>query len=183
MGPMKRSWPMVAPVLAAALLAAIALGACSAAPSATSTPTGSVAPSTQATGGIGFQLLDGMPAERDEASVEAAFDQASAAKLMQELPTVDFAKQGVLCLYLGQRTGKWGFGVNGLTLEDGTLHIAASERPPRAGDTSTTHPAQCLAIERTTLPAGELPVTAVDTVSDEFFVDGKIEVPSGSSGP
>jgi hypothetical protein len=172
--PMKHVWP---------LATALVLAACSAAPVATSTPAASVEPSAPGTGGIGYQLLDGTPAARDEAAVEAAFDEASAAKLMDKAPTLDFAKQGVLCLYLGQRTGKWGFGVNGLTLEDGTLHIAASERPPRAGDTSTTHPAQCLAIERTTLPAGELPVTAVDTVSDEFIVDGTIEVPSGSSGP
>ncbi len=168
------------------LAAALLLAACSAAPASAPSISNSVAPSEQGTGGtggIGYRLLEGTPAERNDASVEAAFDEASAAKLIDKAPAVDFATQGVLCLYLGQRTGKWGFGVNGLTLEDGALHIAASERTPRAGDTSTTHPAACLAIERAALPTGKLPVTAVDTVSDEFIVDGTIEVPSGSSGP
>lgn len=172
-----------------ALAAALLLTACSGTPAGTPagtpqpTPTQlpSVAPS--GAGGVVYQVLDGAPVAHDQASVEAAFDEASAAALVDDVSGVDFATQGVVCLYLGQRTGKWGFGVNGLTLEDGTLHIAASERPPRAGDTSTTHPAQCLAVDRASLPAGDLPVTAVDTVSDEFIVDGTIRVPSAASGP
>lgn len=135
------------------------------------------------TGGIGFEVLDSTPASRDEASVEAAFDADAASTLLEDASAVDFASQGVLCLYLGQRTGRWGFAVNGLTLEDGALHIAAAERPPRAGDTSTSHPAQCVAVDRASLPAGDLKVSADDTVSDEFIVEGTIAVPATNSAP
>lgn len=175
---------MIRTLLLAALLA---LAGCSSTASASPTSSASSvgAPSTAAgTGGIGFEVLDdSTPATRDEASVEAAFDAASAADLLDPVPALDFDSQAVLCLYLGERTGTWGFSVSGLTIEDGELHIASAERRPRGGDTATTHPAQCLAVDRGALPAGDLAVTADDTVSDEFIVGGTIKVPPAGSAP
>jgi hypothetical protein len=174
-GPVNRAR---AAVVVAALLA---LAACSGPPAVTA-PVASAPPA--GTGDIGFELLDGTPAPHQEAAIEAAFDRTSAAALLHPLPkSIDFAKQAVLCLHLGKRTGKWGFGINALNLEDGALHISAAERAPRAGDTSTSHPAQCLAVEREGLPAGDLAVTADDTVSDEFIVDGIITVPAAENAP
>jgi hypothetical protein len=171
-------------LLAAALLV---LAGCSASPTSSPATSGSStgAPSAEAgAGGIGFEMIeDATPAPRDEASVEAAFDAASAADLLDSVPALDFDSQAVLCLYLGERTGTWGFSVSGLTIEDGKLHIASAERRPRGGDTATTHPAQCLAVDRADLPAGELAVTADDTVSDEFIVGGTIQVPAAGSAP
>lgn len=160
---------------------AVALAACGAATVPTSAPASPSVP--VGTGGIGFDVLDATPASRDEAAVEAAFDAGAAKALLDDASAVDFASQGVLCLYLGQRTGRWGFAINALTIENGALHIAAAERPPRAGDTSTSHPAQCVAVDRAALPSGELKVSADDTVSDEFIVEGTIEVPPPNGAP
>ena len=171
-------------LLVAALLV---LAGCSstASPSPTAPPSKAGGSSAAAgAGGIGFEVLDdATPARRDEASVEAAFDSASAAGLLDPVPALDFDGQVVLCLYLGERTGTWGFSVSGLTIEDGELHIASAERRPRAGDTAATHPTQCLAVDRGALPAGDLAVTADDTVSDEFIVGGTIKVPPAGSTP
>ena len=171
-------------LLVAALLV---LAGCSptASPSSAAPASPAGSPSAAAgTGGIGFDVLDdATPATREEASVEAAFDAASAADLLDPVPALDFDSQAVLCLYLGERTGTWGFSVSGLTIEDGALHIASAERRPRGGDTATTHPAQCLAVDRAALPAGDLAVTADDTVSDEFIVGGTIKVPPAGSTP
>jgi hypothetical protein len=171
-------------LLAAALLV---LAGCSASPSsspATSRSSSGPPSAAAGAGGIGFEMIeDATPAPRDEASVEAAFDAASAADLLDSVPALDFDSQAVLCLYLGERTGTWGFSVSGLTIEDGELHIASAERRPRGGDTAATHPAQCLAVDRGALPAGDLAVTADDTVSDEFIVGGTIKVPAVGSAP
>lgn len=165
-----------------AAVAALVLAGCGA-----TTPGTSDAPPSPSvplgTGGIGFEALEATPASRNDASVEAAFDAQSASSLLDDVSAVDFDRQGVLCLYLGERTGRWGFAINALTLEDGALHIAAAERPPRAGDTSVSHPAQCVAVDRASLPAGDLKVSADDTVSDEFIVEGTIAVPAADSAP
>lgn len=176
--------PMILRTLPVAAL--LVLAGCSSTASPSAAPASSAGGSSAAagSGGIGFEVLeDATPARRDEASVEAAFDAASAADLLDPVPDLDFDSQAVLCLYLGERTGTWGFSVSGLTIEDGALHIASAERRPRAGDTAATHPAQCLGVDRDALPAGDLAVTAGDTVSDEFIVGGTIQVPPAGSAP
>jgi len=167
--------------LAAVLVTLLVAGCGATSPGPSSPPASPSVP--VGTGGIGFEALDATPASREDASVEAAFDEQSASALVDDVSAVDFGSQGVLCLYLGERTGRWGFAINALTLENGALHIAAAERPPRAGDTSISHPAQCVAVERAALPAGDLKVSADDTVSDEFIVEGTIAVPAPDSAP
>ena len=122
----------------------------------------------------------GTPARHDDAAIAIAFDEAAAAELISPLPAdLDLGTDALLCVYLGQRpTGGWGLALQSATLRDGELRIAARETRPRGNVTQAlTYPADCASVPRAALPAGELAVRADDTISDEFIVDGRIEVP------
>ncbi|MEO8510592.1 MAG: protease complex subunit PrcB family protein [Chloroflexota bacterium] len=122
----------------------------------------------------------GTPARRTDAAIAVAFDEASAAELISPLPAeLDLATDALLCVYLGERpTGGWGLALQSAALRDGELRILARETRPRGNVTqAVTYPGDCASVPRAALPAGELAVRADDTISDEFIVDGRIEVP------
>lgn len=124
--------------------------------------------------------VSGTPARRVDAAIAIAFDEASAATLISPLPAqLDLATDALLCVYLGQRpTGGWGLALQSASLQDGELRILARETRPRGNVTQAlTYPGDCASVPRAALPAGELVVRADDTISDEFIVDGQIEVP------
>lgn len=124
--------------------------------------------------------MAGTPARRTDAAIAVAFDEASAAELISPLPAeLDLATDALLCVYLGERpTGGWGLALQSAALRDGELRILARETRPRGNVTqAVTYPGDCASVPRAALPAGELAVRADDTISDEFIVDGRIEVP------
>ncbi len=170
---------------ALALVAVVAsgCGAPAATPSASSTNGPSAAPTSEpsaaAAGGIALDPLTGASAVRHpQAGIAAAFDAAGAAALVDPVPQVDFSRQGIVCVFLGQRTGSWTLDLQSARLSGGALELLGRERPPRGGDTKTTYPAGCALLGRAGLPAGTIAVTAHDTVADEFITQGQIEVPA-----
>lgn len=179
---MKRS------AVAVGLLAGfLLLSACSA--PASPTPSAVVSPSASAgTVSVGISRLGDVEiVDRAAAAIEIAFDAAAAAELVAPLPgDADFAVQAVLCLFIGQRdTGGWSVAVQSIRLVSGRLEITARETEPRGGGGTgpATYPADCVQIDRLVLPVGPLPVTSTDTTSDEFIVDGVIEVPAPPGAP
>ena len=169
------------------LICALLSSACGTAPSSTSSagvspsgPIGSV--SVNLTRLVGVEIAD-----RAAAAIEIAFDAASAAELVAPLPAnADFAAQAVLCLFIGQRdTGGWSVAVQSIRIVEGRLEITARETEPRggAGTGPATYPADCVQIDRSVLPVGTLPMTSTDMTSDEFIVDGVIDVPAPSGAP
>jgi hypothetical protein len=179
-------WLTPALVLA---LAAVALAACAPAASATASTSASATPPTLPSGtgsaaaGLELQPLAGAsPATRTEAGVAVAFDTDAAAKLVSSAPSVDYATRALLCVFLGERSGRWTLDLQSAQLSGSTLSIEARERPPRTAGTDVTTPAACGTLQRDGLPAGELKVSAHDTVSDEFITEGTIEVPTAPGG-
>lgn len=125
--------------------------------------------------------VSGTPARHEEAAIEIAFDEAHAAELISPVPPgIDFATEALLCVYLGKRpTGGWALALQSATLSDGKLLIRGRETRPRGTQTQAlTYPGDCAVLPRGSMPAGTLAVRADDTISDEFIVDGQIEVPA-----
>lgn len=177
---MKRSLP------AALLLLAVA--GCSAVPTgspAAGSPT--ARPSGGGTSGVGITRLGGVDAaDRTAAGIEIAFDGAAAQGLLAPLPAdLDFARQAVLCLSIGERaTGGWAVSIQSIQIVEGRMQIAARETEPRGTGTGPpSYPADCVLVARADLPAGDLPVTATDVTSDEFIVDGLLAIPATASAP
>jgi hypothetical protein len=124
--------------------------------------------------------LPGTPTRHAAAAIALAFDEAAAAELITPLPPgLNLETDALLCVYLGERpTGGWGLALQSASLRDGELRILARETRPRGNATGAlTYPGDCASIPRAALPAGELAVRADDTISDEFIVDARIEVP------
>lgn len=160
------------------LVVALGIGLAGCAASGGASPAVSTGPGQVAS--LTLTRVAGTPARHEEAAIAVAFDEASAAELLSPLPAdLDLGTDALLCVYLGQRpTGGWGLALQSATLRDGELRILARETRPRGNVTQAlTYPADCASIPRAALPAGELAVRADDTISDEFIVDGRIEVP------
>lgn len=124
--------------------------------------------------------MRGTPVKHEEAAISIAFDAATAAELISPLPEdADFETDALLCVYLGERpTGGWGLALQSATMSSGELRILARETRPRGNVTQVlTYPGDCATVPRGALPRGELAVRADDTISDEFIVDGRIDVP------
>ena len=168
------------------LICALLLSACGTAPSSTSSagvspsgPIGSV--SVNLTRLVGVEIAD-----RAAAAIEIAFDAGAATELVAPLPAdADFEAQAVLCLFIGEReSGGWAVALQSIRIVDGQMEIRARETAPRGLATGgATYPADCALIDRSALPVGLLPVTSTDTTSDEFIVDGVIDVPAPSGAP
>lgn len=173
---MRRRLPDVA--LLAVLPAVLLLASCTAA-----SPAETVSPSGPPV--LGLEDLDAEPAERREEAVVVAFDAATAADLLIEVPDdLDFDEHAVLCVFLGPRlTSGWSLDLRTASLSDGELRIRARETAPRTETRpETTYPADCGLLTRAALPPGELRVWADDTVTDEFIAEAVIEVPPASGG-
>ena len=169
------------------LICALLSSACGTAPSSTASasvspsgPVGSV--SVNLTRLVGVEIAD-----RAAAAIEIAFDAGAATELVAPLPAdADFEAQAVLCLFIGERdTGGWAVAVQSIRIVEGRMEITARETEPRGGTGTggATYPADCVLIDRSVLPVGQLPVTSTDTTSDEFIVDGVIDVPAPSGAP
>ncbi len=163
------------------------LAACGA--PASPTPSADVSPSGRSgTVSVNItRLADMQIVERDEAAIEIAFDTDAAAALVAPIPAnADFAVEALLCLFIGRRdSAGWSVALQSIRLVDGRMEIAARETEPRLGTIGArpSYPADCVLIDRSVLPVGPLPVTSTDTTSDEFIVDGVIDVPAPSGAP
>jgi hypothetical protein len=167
------------PVHAAMALAlTLALVACA---------TPSISPSATGMPGLALSDVEVEPIERPEAGIAMAFDAAAAAELVVAVPeAIDFASTALVCLYLGERpTAGWRLDLDSATLSGGELRIEARENTPRGdgGEPRQTFPADCALLNRGALPAGQLNVSAHDTLSDEFIVGGTVVVPQPASAP
>jgi hypothetical protein len=165
---------------ALALAMALALVAC--------TGTGpSTSPAATQVPGLALHDVDVEAIGRPEAAIAMAFDAAAAADLVVAVPDeIDFASEVLVCVYLGARpTTGWGLDLQSATLSAGELRIEARESTPRGdgGDPQRTFPGDCATLNRGALPAGELSVTAHDTLSDEFIVGGRVVVPEPTGAP
>jgi hypothetical protein len=163
-----------------ALALTLALVACA-------TPSLPGGPSATQTPGLALNDVDAEPIERPVAGIAMAFDAAAAAELVVAVPDdLDFASQALVCVYLGERpTAGWRLDLDSATLSGGELRIDARENTPRggAGELRVTFPADCALLNRAGLPAGQLTVSAHDTLSDEFIVGGTVVVPDAASAP
>jgi len=133
---------------------------------------------------VSFAPLSATVAQRTAAGIEIAFDPQAAGRLVSSVPAgIDFARQGLLCLFLGERaTGGWSVAIQGLRVVGGQLEIAARETSPRGTGTGpATYPGSCVLVTRADLPSGELPATATDLATDEFIVDGQLAIPDMTS--
>lgn len=164
------------------LAAALVLAAC-ATPAASPT----VTPTAGGTVGVNLtRLVDVEIVQRSEAAIEIAFDAAAAESLVTPLPAdADFAATAVLCLFIGERdTGGWAVALQSIRMVDGQMRILARETAPRGTPPAgPSYAADCAMIDRSVLPIGPLPVTSTDTTSDEFIVDGVVEVPAATGTP
>ncbi len=128
------------------------------------------------------RLPDAEPVERESAAIDAAFDPETAAGLAAALTAdIDWTSTGVICLYLGRRAdGGWGLAIQSASLVGGELRVLARETRPVAGvdRPGPSFAADCATVDRAALPVGVLPARADDTVTDEFIVDGELEVPA-----
>lgn len=163
-----------------ALALALTVVACAA-------PSLSLGPSATQTPGLALNDVDVEPVERPAAGIAVAFDAATAAELVEPVPdAIDFASQALVCVYLGERpTAGWRLDLDSATLTGGELRIEARENTPRGdgGEPRVTFPADCALLNRGGLPAGELTVSAHDTLSDEFIVGGTVVVPDPANAP
>jgi hypothetical protein len=175
-------------VLSASLGLGTILTAC-ASPGATAsgarvTPTETAAgsASSSALPPIVFAPLAAEPAKRSNAELAAAFDAEGAAILLAQPPAgIDFSRQAVVCLYLGERTGPWTVTLLSAALSSGSLTVRAREIRPRSGAPGSdqiSYPGTCATIVRASLPAGSLAARAEDTTSGEFIVAATINVPA-----
>jgi hypothetical protein len=174
-------------VLSASLGLGTILTAC-ASPGATAsgarvTPTETAAgsASSSALPPIVFAPLAAEPAKRSNAELAAAFDAEGAAILLAQPPAgIDFSRQAVVCLYLGERTGPWTVTLLSAALSSGSLTVRAREIRPRSGAPGSdqiSYPGTCATIDRASLPVGSLAARAEDTTSGEFIVAATINVP------
>jgi hypothetical protein len=127
------------------------------------------------------RLPDAEPAERDDAAIEAAFDPQSAAFAAALPDDLDWASNGIICVFLGRREdGGWALAIQGASLVDGELQVRARETRPVGGvdRPGPSFAADCATIDRHALPVGTLPARADDTVTDEFIVAGELVVPA-----
>jgi hypothetical protein len=146
----------------------------------------SVPPSASEQPVLSLTDVDVEPLEIREERVALAFDAASAAELVAQVPAdLDFAESALACVFLGPRmTSGWSLDLRTASLSGGELRIRARETAPRTETRpETTYPADCALLTRAALPAGELRVWADDTVTDEFIADAVIDVPPLSSTP
>jgi hypothetical protein len=161
--------------LVACLVVLAACGSVGSAPASDSpTSTATLPPPT-------LSAVEGSPARMDAAAIRIAFHAGEAAQLISPVPAgLDFGTDALLCVYLGERpTGGWALDLQSAALVDGELRILGRETRPRGTATQAlTYPGDCASLPRAALPAGELAVRADDTISDEFIVDGQIEVPA-----
>jgi hypothetical protein len=178
--PIRRVGPALSLLI---VLAACNASAGSGSPPASVAPT-SAAASDPATDGsvLVVRLPDAVPAQREDAAIEAAFDPESAAALAGSLPAdLDWASTGVICVSLGRRAdGGWSLAIQGASLVDGELRVRARETRPAPGvdRPGPSFAADCATIDRASLPLGTLPARADDTVTDEFIVAGDLKVPA-----
>lgn len=172
------AWLRSAVLLGAAILL---LTACASTPQKVPPPTaGTPVPS------LALRDVQVEPVERHEAAIGFAFDADQAAELVQSVPDeIDFGTDALLCVFLGERqTDGWALDLRSASLTEGELRIAARETAPRdGGKPGVTYPADCALIQRAALPAGELPVRADDTITDEFITDAVVQVPSAGAAP
>jgi hypothetical protein len=182
MRPMSR---LVGAAALAMVLTACGVGSDTPLPSASASEgaSASASASQTAAAGLDLQPLDSVsPVDRPKAGIGMAFDDAGAAKLVEQQAQIDYDERALLCVYLGKRTGRWTFDLQSATLDGQALEIDARERPPRQPGGEQTLPAACATLARAALPVGQLTVSAHDTVSDEVITEGSVEVPAASGG-
>ena len=150
-------------------------------------PRPSSGPSLAAPPGLALGDVEVEPVERPEAGIAMAFDATTGAELVVIVPdSIDFTKRALICVYLGERpTDGWRLDLDSASLVGDELRIEARENTPRAdgGELRTTFPADCALLNRDGLPVGELTVSAHDTLSDEFIVEGTVVVPDAAGAP
>ncbi|MDP9272564.1 MAG: hypothetical protein M3O93_03375 [Chloroflexota bacterium] len=129
-----------------------------------------------------FAALAAEPAKRLNAELGVAFDADGAGRLLAQLPSgIDFSRQALVCLYLGERTGPWTVTLLSAALSSGSLTVRARETRPRSGAPGSdqiSYPGTCATIDRASLPVGSLAARAEDTTSGEFIVAATINVPA-----
>ena len=163
------------------LLAGLGLAACGTTQSTVFSSVGESLPP-----GLTLRSIQVEPVEREEAAIAMAFDAEEAAALVVEVPEdLDFGTDALVCVYLGERpTAGWGLDLQTASLIEGELRILARETRPRGTvNEVVTYPGDCGVLNRDALPAGELPVRADDTISEEFIVGGDVTVPEPESAP
>jgi len=178
----------------AILLIAVTLAACggaggtipaTAAPSSTAAASGTAEPSGPPA--LSLSTLDATPIEHQQEAVALAFDAAAAAGLLQSVPaSLDFARDVVVCVFLGPRqTTGWSLDLRSASLSGNEVDIRARENAPRTGNerTEVTYPADCALLNREALPTGELMVRADDTITGEFIAGTTVDVPEASNAP
>ena len=147
----------------------------------------SLSPSATETPGLALSDVEVEPMERPDAGIAMAFDVATAAELVVAVPdSIDFASKALVCVYLGERpTAGWRLDLDSATYSGDELRIEARENTPRSdgGELRPTFPADCALVNRGALPAGELRVSAHDTLSDEAIVAGTVVVPDPTAAP
>lgn len=151
-------------------------------PRVTSTETAAGSASSSARPPIVFAPLAAEPAKRSNAELAVAFDAEAAARLLTQPPSgIDFSRQALVCLYLGERTGPWTVTLLSAALSPGSLMVRARETRPRSGAPGSdqiSYPGTCATIVRASLPVGSLAARAEDTTSGEFIVAATINVPA-----
>jgi hypothetical protein len=156
-------------------------GATASGPQVPSTETGAGSASSSALPPMVFAPLAAEPAKRSNAELALAFDAEGAARLLAQPPSaIDFSRQALVCLYLGERTGPWTVTLLSAALSPGSLTVRARETRPRSGAPGSdqmSYPGTCATIDRASLPVGSLAARAEDTTSGEFIVAATINVP------
>lgn len=164
------------------LTACASPGATASGPRVTSTETGGASASSSALPPIVFAPLPAEPAKRSNAELGVAFDAEGAARLLAQPPSgIDFGREALVCLYLGERTGPWTVTLLSAAVSSGSLTVRARETRPRSGAPGSDqigYPGTCATIDRASLPVGSLAARAEDTTSGEFIVAATINVPA-----
>lgn len=145
--------------LAAALVSALLLGGCAAAPATTAENTAQTTAAEQTNGGpVELRILSsGAYGASDRRGAAAAFDEQTYRAKWAELvgegqpPAVDFAREAVVFVTGGQKsTGGYSVQVRGARVEGETLLLdAAVQGPPAGGMTSQalTNPYAVVAVK------------------------------------
>jgi hypothetical protein len=179
--------------LPAVLLLSITMAACGgsagstapAAPSPTPAVPASVVPSAPPV--LSLSSLDATPIQHEQEAVAVAFDSAAAASLLQSVPaSLDFARDVLVCVFLGPRqTTGWSLDLRSVSLAGNEVDIRARESAPRTGTErpEVTYPADCALLNRDALPVGEVMVRADDTITGEFIAGTTVQVPEASNAP